>query len=72
MHIKQKISQHRRDFWAIYVCEHCGHETDKQSGYDDAYFHNNVIPSMKCAECGKDGMQSGPTSSPDVPAGVHL
>lgn len=52
MKIKQIISQYRRDFQAIYSCEHCGHE--KQSyGYDDAYFHNNVIPDMKCDKCGK-------------------
>lgn len=53
MKIKEKLSQHRRDFWAIYECEHCGYETDKESGYDDANFHQNVIPNMKCPECGK-------------------
>jgi len=52
MKIKKITSQHRRDFTAIYECEHCGAEkTD--GGYDDANFHNNVIPGMKCDECGK-------------------
>lgn len=51
--IKKKTSQHRRDFWAIYECEHCGHETDEKSGYDDSYFHTNVIPEMECDKCGK-------------------
>jgi transcription elongation factor Elf1 len=52
MKIKKIISQHRRDFRAIYVCEHCGHEKEGY-GYDDANFHNNVIPGMECEECGK-------------------
>lgn len=29
MKIKEIKSQHRRDFFAIYVCEHCGNETKK-------------------------------------------
>ena len=52
MKIKEIVSQSRRDFTAVYECEHCGH-THKGSGYDDSYFHNHVIPGMKCSECGK-------------------
>jgi len=52
MKIKEITSQHRRDFWCIYECEHCGH-TEKETGYDDSYFHQNVIPEMKCKKCGK-------------------
>jgi len=52
MKIKKITSQSRRDFYAIYECEHCGH-TEKGYGYDDANFHHNVIPEMKCSECGK-------------------
>lgn len=51
MKIKTIISQCRRDFTATYECEHCGH-THSGSGYDDAYFHRNVIPSMECPSCG--------------------
>ena len=50
MRIKTIESQHRRDFTAIYECEHCGHTT-KGSGYDDANFHQNVVPEMICASC---------------------
>ena len=50
MKIKEILSQNRRDFHAIYECEHCGH-TYKSSGYDDANFHNNVIPTFKCPKC---------------------
>lgn len=39
MKIKKIISQHRRDFQAVYECEHCGY-TVESYGYDDEYFHN--------------------------------
>lgn len=52
MKIKTIISQHRRDFTAIYECEHCNHEKEG-TGYDDSNFHKNAIPAMKCSECGK-------------------
>ena len=52
MKIQSIVSQSRRDFTAIYECEHCGH-TEKGYGYDDANFHQNVIPSMKCKKCNK-------------------
>lgn len=52
MKIQKIISQHRRDFRAIYECEHCGH-SEEGSGYDDSHFHQNVIPAKKCTQCGK-------------------
>ena len=52
MKIKKIITQHRRDFRALYECEHCRAE-QKGYGYDDANFHNNVIPDMVCQMCGK-------------------
>lgn len=52
MKIKTILTQSRRDFTAIYECEHCGHE-DKAYGYDDDNFHQNVIPKMTCSKCGK-------------------
>jgi len=71
MRIKKKISQHRRDFRAVYVCEHCDHEhTDY--GYDDHNFHVNVIPSMKCPECGETSPKDSPKTMPDVPAHVVI
>ncbi len=51
MKIKTIESQHRRDFFAIYQCEHCGHE-ERGIGYDDDKFHKNVIPNMPCKQCG--------------------
>jgi primosomal protein N' len=52
MKIKKILSQHRRDFVAIYQCEHCHYEIEG-SGYDDTNFHQNVIPEMECDSCGK-------------------
>lgn len=52
MRIKRIISQNRRDFTAIYECEHCGHE-QQGDGYDDAHFHRHVVRAMKCGECDK-------------------
>lgn len=52
MHIKQITNQHRRDFYAVYACEHCKFER-KGEGYDDSNFHQNVIPAMICPNCNK-------------------
>lgn len=52
MRIKKIIRQYRRDFTAIYICESCGNE-EEGSGYDDAYFHNEVVPKKKCSKCKK-------------------
>jgi len=52
MKIKRIVSQNRRDFRAVYECEHCGAE-EEGSGYDDANFHQRVIPARKCTVCGK-------------------
>lgn len=56
MKIKKMLSQHRRDFRAIYVCESCNHEVESY-GYDDAYFHSEVIPNMVCKACGESVAQ---------------
>lgn len=71
MRIKHKISQYRRDFRAVYECEHCGHEREG-NGYDDTNFHQNVIPKKVCDECGKTAPAGEPKTAPDVPAHVIL
>lgn len=52
MKIKTILNQHRRDFIAIFECEHCG-DTKTYEGYDDEYFHAEVIPKIPCQECGE-------------------
>lgn len=69
MRIKTIVDRNRRDFTAVYECESCK-RTKKDYGYDDANFHNNVIPAMKCEGCGKASNQI--TSSATIPAGVVL
>ena len=67
MKINKITGQHRRDFTAIYECEHCGFKK-KGSGYDDDNFHRNVIPKMKCDNCGKiadDSYRSLTTKYPE-------
>jgi ribosomal protein L37AE/L43A len=52
MKIKKILNQSRRDFTAIYECEHCSN-CITGAGYDDSFYHNTVIPNMICKSCGK-------------------
>lgn len=61
MKILRIIDQHRRDFTAIMKCEFCGHEENDNSGYDDRYYHDNVIPNMKCSSCSKSTVSENGT-----------
>jgi len=63
MKINKILDRNRRDFTAIYECEHCGHIYEGD-GYDDTYFHQEVIPEMECPECGK---KAGKDYCPFVP-----
>lgn len=72
MKIKKITSQYRRDFYAIYECEHCGHNTKEQSGYDDSYFHKEVIPKMKCEQCGKTADENYRPLSTKYPDGMQV
>lgn len=67
MRILKITSQNRRDFHAIYECEHCGYTTPESSGYDDSYFHNVVIPKMVCPECGKTASSDYRPLAPKYP-----
>jgi hypothetical protein len=73
MKIQTITSQHRRDFQAVYECDHeeCG-ATCKGSGYDDANFHENVIPQMECGTCGKKAKPATPVMSTLYPEGMTV
>ena len=58
MKIKNIVYQYRRDFQADYECSGCGHVC-RGVGYDDANFHQNVIPSLMCPECGESEISLG-------------
>lgn len=71
MHIKEILSQHRRDMQVIYKCEHCGAER-KGSGYDDDNFHENVIPAMKCEQCNRTADEKYKPMDTKYPAGMQV
>lgn len=71
MQIKQILDQNRRDFRAIYKCEHCEHEYEGR-GYDDTNFHNNAIPKMECLECGKTAGGDYRPLTTKYPDGQHI
>lgn len=71
MKIKEIISQHRRDFRAIYVCEFCDFEIE-QRGYDDENFHTNVIPTMVCPACGQKGHDNYRPLTTKYPEGFQI
>lgn len=71
MKIKEITYQNRRDFQAIYECEYCGH-TEKGSGYDDANFHNNVIPSWECPKCNKTASDTYRPLATKYPEGYQI
>lgn len=63
MKIKKYTYQSGNDFCAEMICEHCGHTVELKSGYHDAFYHEHVIPSMICKECGKN--RAGTTDKTD-------
>ena len=71
MKIKKITSRNRRDFHAVYVCEHCGFECEDY-GYDDDYFHNHVIPNKVCPKCGKKAPETYKPETPLYPADMTV
>lgn len=71
MKIHNIISQHRRDFKALFVCEHCNW-TCVRPGYDDAHFHSQVIPNWECENCGKKASDDYRPLATKYPEGMQL
>ena len=71
MRIKSILAQHRRDFTAIYECEHCGYKEESE-GYDDANYHNNVIPKLKCKKCVKSADSNYRALTTKYPEGMQI
>ncbi len=71
MRIKQIVSQHRRDFTAVYECEWCGHKVQGR-GYDDRNFHDNVIPNMQCEGCGRTASDDYRPLTTKYPEGMQV
>ena len=56
MKITKTYAWSRRDFYYDATCEHCGHVSKEDSGYDDSNYYNNVMPQIKCKECGESSL----------------
>jgi ribosomal protein L37AE/L43A len=72
MKIKEITKQHRRDFTAIYECEHCGDTEKIGGGYDDAFYHANVIPSFECKKCKKKASDNYEPRETKYPEGCQV
>jgi hypothetical protein len=72
MRIQKITSQYRRDFTAVMECEHCNYVESNVSGYDDAYFHKNVIPTMKCKKCSKTSDENYRPLTTKYPEGFQI
>jgi hypothetical protein len=42
------------------------------SGYDDANFHNNVVPNMECEKCGKKAESNYRPLAPKYPEDYQI
>jgi hypothetical protein len=63
MKITKTYDWSRRDFSYDTECEHCGHIQNNGGGYDDANYYNNVVPNLKCRNCGESS-NSKETTAP--------
>ena len=74
MRIKKITWRNRRDFKAVFVCPFCDKE-EIMIGYDDANYHQNVIPKLKCKSCGKseiDGDKNYHPMTTKYPEGMQI
>lgn len=53
-----------RDLYGVIKCEHCGVSDKLSGGYDDGYWHKNVLPAFHCKACGLN--RAGELLSPEV------
>lgn len=77
MKLIEILNQSRRDFKGKYECQNCGNiEIDSDMcSYDDAYFHQNVIPDKKCKHCGNSTNSLGLENIPQAtkyPEGMQV
>ena len=59
MFIREIKRQYRRDFYADFECESCGYIERDVQGYDDAYYHREVVPNRVCPKCRKSAIDLG-------------
>jgi hypothetical protein len=59
MKLLKTRDQHRRDCWIDVECEACKAVETNLSAYDDRNYWDNVLPNMKCNNCGKSTIDLG-------------
>lgn len=64
MKIKAISNRWGRDLYGTMECEHCGATEKLTGGYDDAHWHQNVLPTFHCQSCKKN--RAGETPSAEV------
>ena len=72
MKIKTITSQHRRDFDAILEYEHSKKEQILEGGYDDTFYHQNVLPDIECESCGKKASKDYVAKETKYPDGMQI
>lgn len=65
MKIQKITDTYGNNFRADMECEYCGNIQKLTTGYNDGYYHNNVIPAMTCTACGKNRAGVVPEQSND-------
>lgn len=60
MFISKILSQHGRDFTALIVCEHCATHSKLDTGYNDAYYRDHVLPAITCGTCASERLGPWP------------
>ena len=55
-----------RDLYGMMKCEHCNTSARLSGGYNDAFWHEKVLPAFHCKECGKN--RAGELRSDEVTA----
>jgi len=59
MKVIRKYNQFRRDLECDLECESCGNKKTLTSAYDDRNYWDNVVPNIKCENCGKSSNDLG-------------
>lgn len=66
MKITNTYDWNRRDFSYDAQCEHCGNVEKHTGGYDDSNYYNNVVPDMKCGNCGESSNSKKIEGAPET------
>ena len=55
----------RKDIYCCFRCEFCGNE-QYGAGYDDEYYFSQVVPEIKCSNCGRSSRRKISNIEPQI------